>query len=138
MDPEGFEPSSKHGTSCAFYMLILWLVFESNLTINNLATPYFLRFSRRPRNSVFLILAFLCFHIDCRQTWPSGNISLTLLKCNKGHLNSVKIKQQERSYFRLLCFENQYLSAESSLRCMLTHLSSILSIPVEPVLVVSI
>lgn len=58
-------------------------------------------------------------------------------KVRLSNLNLVKIKQQERSYFRLLCFENQYLSAEPSLRCMLTHLSSILSIPVEPIVLSS-
>ena len=29
-------------------------------------------------------------------------------KVRLSNLNVVKIKQQERSYFRLLCFENQY------------------------------
>lgn len=134
VDPEGFEPSSKHGTRCAFYMHILWLVLVNNLATNSRIDPQFLQFSKQVQNFLALIPTFLCFQIGCRQTWLPGNISLTLLKCNKGHLNSVKIKQQERSYFRLLSFENQDYSAAFSMRCMLTHLSSILSIPVEPII----
>jgi hypothetical protein len=39
VDPERFELSSKHGTRCAFYMLILYLVFETKLATNILLSP---------------------------------------------------------------------------------------------------
>jgi len=39
VEPEGFEPSSKHGIRCAFYMLILCLVLEIKLATNILLNP---------------------------------------------------------------------------------------------------
>ena len=39
VDPERFELSSKHGTRCAFYMLILYLILETELATDILLSP---------------------------------------------------------------------------------------------------